>query len=288
MTPAGVPIADDFLARITRIEQAGVLPPVKALHLPPASARGTREGEFCAIELADGAIGLSYVLLGDTLDRLLAAQPQRSLAGVGAARLAAMIGDSDPVRRMLGFAALNAISQRLFARAGYRPPDATDSIGELAPTAGDRVGMVGLFPGLGERIVARGATLTVLELDPRLAGERDGYRVTLDPADLGDCTKVLSTTTLLLNATLDATLAACRGAVSLSMVGPGGGCLPDPLFSRGVTSLGGLAITDGVAFVAALVEGGRWGAHARKYTISRDGYPGFDALLLRAGVAGAG
>lgn len=275
-------IAADFLTCVARIDAADPLPPVRALHLPPPSAHGTREGEFCAIELADGAVGLSYVLLGDTLPALLAWQPRAALAGMSTASLAAALGDADPVRRTLGVAAINAISQRLFARAGYVPPDATDSIGGITPAPGERVGMVGLFPGLAERIVGRGARLVVLELDARLAGERDGYVVTLDPAALDDCTQVMSTTTLLLNNTLEPILARCRSASRLALVGPGGSCLPDPLFTRGVTSLGGLAMTDAPAFLAALVAGRPWGGFTRRYTITRTSYPGLDALLAQS------
>jgi uncharacterized protein (DUF4213/DUF364 family) len=65
------------------------------------------------------------------------------------------------------------------------------------------------------------------------------------------------------------------------MIGPGGGCLPDPLFARGVTALGGTAIVDRDGFVDALSRGQRWGAFARKYCILRDRYPGADALLAR-------
>jgi uncharacterized protein (DUF4213/DUF364 family) len=92
----------------------------------------------------------------------------------------------------------------------------------------------------------------------------------------------LSTTTLMLNDTLDAVVDACRGASALVLVGPGGGCLPDPLFARGVTGLGGTAIVDRDGFVTALARGEPWGTHARKYLIARDGYPGVAALVERA------
>jgi uncharacterized protein (DUF4213/DUF364 family) len=51
--------------------------------------------------------------------------------------------------------------------------------------------------------------------------------------------KVVSTSTLLLNDTLDRMLGHCRNARWFAMVGPGAGCLPDALFARGVTLLGG-------------------------------------------------
>ena len=91
--------------------------------------------------------------------------------------------------------------------------------------------MIGFFPPLIQRVLDAGAQLTVVELRADLVGEREGYWVTQDPAALRRCNKVLSTSTVLLNHTLDAMLAHCAGARRLAMVGPGAGCLPDALFA---------------------------------------------------------
>ena len=278
--------ADELIALVERSLAPLSPPPASALHLPPAFTRGAKDGEFCALELADGSIGLTYALLGDTERALRSGRRALDVAGVPALELASRYRSRDPLDRALGLAAINALSQHLFARAGYAPAAATDSLGLLDPKPGERVGMVGLFPPLTRRILAAGASLVVVELDPGLAGERDGYTVALDHRVLADCDKVLSTTTLMLNDTLDAVVAACRGARALVLVGPGGGCLPDPLFARGVTGLGGTAIVDRDGFVGALTRGEPWGAHARKYLIARDGYPGVAALVERALRAG--
>jgi uncharacterized protein (DUF4213/DUF364 family) len=275
-------VTEELLSVAARAAAAFELPPVRALHLPPEFARGTKDGEFCALELADGSLGLSYVLLDDTVERLLATGPGEGLAGAPALAVAARCRSADPSARALGFAAINAISQHLFRRARYEPPAAADSIGGLDPRPGERIAMVGWFPGLARRIVERGASLVVVELDASFAGEKDGYRVTLDRGELANRDKVLSTTTLLLNGTLEAVLAECAGARAIALVGPGGGFVPDPLFARGVTTVGGTAIRDRDAFVAALAHGRPWGELARKYVIARDSYPGADALIARA------
>lgn len=275
--------ADELLAFVERI--CAVRPParVRALHLPERFARDAKESEFCALELDDGSIGLSYLLLGDTAQRMRAAAPGAGLAGRSVLEIARRLGAEDPVDRCLGLAAINAICQALL----LSPPGVldwtADPLGMLDPRPGDRIGMVGLFGRLAERIVAAGAQLVVVELDPGLAGPRDGYEVTLDRGALAGCDKVLSTTTLVLNDTLDQVLDACRGARSIALVGPGGGFLPDPLFARGVTLLGGSAVVDRDAFVAATVRGEPWGASVGKYCIRREDYPGVGALLSAAG-----
>ena len=61
------------------------------------------------------------------------------------------------LRRTLGFAACNALSRTVMDRMGFAPPRATDSIGGIAPQAGDHVGMVGLFSPLLKQVTAAGA-----------------------------------------------------------------------------------------------------------------------------------
>ena len=184
--------------------------------------------------------------------------------------------------KTLGFAAANALSRCLFDRAGFRPDDSSDSIGHLNPQPGDHIGMIGKFTPLLGRIIDSGARLTIVELKPELAGEHDGYRVTLDAEELSDCSKVVSTSMLLLNDTLDRMIACCHNARCFAMVGPSAGCLPDALFARGVTLLGGSWVKDRDGFTAALRSGESLSDYASKFALTVDAYPGFDALLARA------
>lgn len=276
-------IPADLLSLLERLAALGPLPRVRQLHLPPPAADGTRDGEFCAIELDDGSLGLSFVLLGDTLAQLRDTGAE-SVAGLPALDLARRYAHAQSLQRTLGFAAVNALTRHLFDRAGYEPPPAQGSIGDLDLAPGDHVGMVGLFPPLVKQVLETGARLTVIELRQDLAGLREGWRVSLDPADLAACNKVLSTSTVLLNDTLESILAHCRAAQRVSLIGPGAGCLPDPLFARGVTLLGGSWIVDAPGFKAALAAGTSWSPFARKVAIARDVYPGATALLARLSV----
>ena len=269
-----------FVTLAERIAAGLSHPRVRALHLPPPQAPA-KDAEFCALELDDGSIGFSYVLLDGVAPALWTGAGVPALAGAAAAAVARGYAGRDAVARALGFAAINALSQALFTRAGFSPPPAGDSLAGIAPCAGEHVGMVGLFPPLVAPVLAAGARLTVLELDPALAGERDGYRVTLDPAAIASCDRVVSTCTVLLNDTLDTVLAGCRRARRVAVIGPTAGCVPDPLFERGVDAVGGRRVTDARAFLDAFAAGERWGAFASKYVIARDDYPGAERLLER-------
>lgn len=270
--------ARSYIAQLEGFAARGPLPRMRALHLPPDPEPGAERGEFCALELDDGAIGLSYVLLDDTLAAL---RRSAAVAGGDALALARRYAEGRGAERALGLAAANALTRCLFDRAGFVPPASRDSVGEIDPQPGDTIGMVGYFKPLLPRIAATGARLVVLELRADLVGEQPGWRVTLDAAELQGCNKVIATGTMLLNDTLDATLQHCRGARQLVLVGPSVGCLPDALFARGVTALGGSWITDPRGFVDTLQGGALRNAHARKFTLGADQWPGLPALLGR-------
>jgi uncharacterized protein len=269
-----VTVAADLVACVERACAGKPVPRVRALHLPPPAAHGSKDGEFCALELDGGALGLSYVLLDDALATLRTGRDGIALAGADALDVARWYADDAGSRRTIGFAAVNALSRHVFDKRGFRPPDSPDSIGGIDPQPGERVGMVGLFPPLVKAIVARGAALTVLELRAELAGAHAGWQVTLDPAALAGCRQVLCTSTVLLNDTLDDVLAACRTAQRLVLIGPGAGCLPDALFARGVTALAGAWVEDGPALRDALLRGQPWGRHTRKFLLERGDGPG--------------
>ena len=277
--------AAELVAQLERATAGQPIPSVRALHLPPAEAAASKNGEFCALELDDGALGISYVLLGDTLSRLAAADDLQGIVGMDALQLArefaapvpatgaAAAGHRD-LRRTLGFAAANALSRTVMDRMGFTPPRATDSIGGIAPQADDHIGMVGLFSPLLKQVTAAGAQLTVIELNPDYAGHYDGYRVTLDAGALETCNKVLATSTILLNHTVDAMLKHCRGASRIVLIGPSAGCLPDPLFARGVSVVGGSWVTDRAGFIHALCRGESWSAFAYKFALAPADWPG--------------
>jgi uncharacterized protein (DUF4213/DUF364 family) len=274
--------AAEYLAQLEAFAAQGPMPRVRALHLPPPLDVQDNKGEFCALELEDRSIGLSYVLLDDTLEQLRGQIDSFGLAGTDTLSLARRYASDRGILKTLGFAAANALTRCLYERAGFRPEGSSDSIGHLNPQPGEHIGMIGKFTPLLRRIIDSGARLTIVELKPELAGEHDGYRVTLDAAELADCRKVVSTSTLLLNDTMDRMIDCCRNARWFAMVGPSAGCLPDALFARGVTLLGGSWINDPDGFIAALTGGESLSAHASKFALTADTYPGFGALLARA------
>ena len=253
---------------------------VKRIVLPPQVDQPGKEGEFCAVQLDCGSVGLAFTLLDGTLAALHA---RGADSGRAAMDLVRGYAEGDGAARALGLAAINALTRRLYDRAGFVPDDSVDSFGSLGLKAGDRLGMVGYFTPLIEQARALGIPVTVLELKAELVREEAGLVVTLDPGRLAGCNKIVSTSTLLLNDTFEAVSAAWRGAEAVAIVGPSAGCPPDALFAAGVSAVGAAWVVDAEAFLASVAAGGKWGPTSRKVTLTPQHYPGLDALLAKAG-----
>lgn len=270
-------VCADLLSAFQKLGARTSLPRVRALHAPQNLDGNGKMSAFCAIELEGGAVGLAYVGLDDAHARLkdvcvVGADPLCLIERCVAARGA---------ERSIGMATANALTRWLFDRVGFEPPQSGDSTGGVRVETGVRIGMVGLFKPLLSRVLEAGADLTVLELPPEIPGECEGWRITLNPADLAECPQILCTSTVLLNDTLDEVRAACRAAETFVLIGPGAGCLPDPLFARGVTRLGGSWILDAANVVDALGSGQNWSGYTRKFQLDQKEYPGVQALLDR-------
>lgn len=73
MSPATAPIGTAITLQLNAIAQRWPTPQARRLHVPhPDAAPGEHDAAFCAMELDDGACGLSHVLLGGNLKRALA------------------------------------------------------------------------------------------------------------------------------------------------------------------------------------------------------------------------
>ncbi len=283
------PVAQVLLDQIQTIAQRFAPPPVVRLHIPadrggPDAA--PKDAKFCAIELADGAFGLSYILLGDTLDALTHRRGHADsvpLAGADPLRLARDFAGANPVARAVALAAINALTDSVWRQIGYQPPAARNSLGDVQLARDDHLGMIGFFPPLVRQVQAIGAQLSVLELDEAMVRRQQerfpGLHITLNRAALATCNKVVGTSTMLLNDTLDAMLTAAPQASDFAVIGPSAGAWPDALFDRGVTLMGGTRIRDAAAFRDAMASGESWSAAAAKFAIPSAGWPGWQRLM---------
>ncbi|MDH3377220.1 MAG: DUF364 domain-containing protein [Gammaproteobacteria bacterium] len=252
-------------------------PAIDRVVWPRAKRNPCKSGEFALVVLDDGSAGLFYVWLDDTLERLVGIDPGE-VEGLNPAEYLAAGPRHGLEHRALALGVMNAMSQWLFCAARI-PLSGSGSMGDMAFTSSDKVGMVGLFPSLADRLQQQGTEFVVVEKDTALRDDYPQYTVSMNPQDLLSCTKILITGSTLLNDSLDDVLAHCAGAKRVSVIGPTASCLPDALFRRGVHRVGGSRVVDLDSLLARQVVDQPWGDAVQKYVLDRNHYPGLDRLL---------
>lgn len=275
------PLLREFQAMADTVSTHVRLPPVAEVFVPLAATGAGPGGpnNFGAVVLAGGATGLFFTRLGPVFQETAALVDFRAYRGRPVADLTRNITAESTFQRTLAFGALSAACQHVWRQSNHAFDFTTDPLGLLAVGPGDSVGMVGLFPPLVPVVQRAGAALVVVEKQPDLLEAHPDWEVTLDPARLETCNKVLCTSTTVLNDTMDEVLAYCDPSARVSVVGPTAGYFPDPLFRRGVDVVGGSVVVDAREFQARFSAGQRWGDAVRKYCLQRATYPGFESFV---------
>ena len=67
----------------------------------------------------------------------------------------------------------------------------------------------------------------------------------------------------------------------VTLIGPSGSGLPDALFARGVTAVGGIDFANRDHLLEQLDQAAPWGSAGRKYQLDASTYPGLNMLLDR-------
>ncbi len=268
-------LKDEFEKMVTKLTAKFTLPPISDIFLPPFYKGGQpKDAQFMAISLESGAAGISFVLLPDEKMEQYNTLKLSDFAGKDPQEFALEFGNEDPIKEMISLAAVNAICQHVMRQTRFEVESAVDSLGLLSVSAGDRIGMVGLFSGLVKTITNAGAELMIIEKNERLIKKFPDLPITLDAAKLRTCNKILCTSTTILNNSLDEILTFCSPDAFISIIGPTAGYFPDPLFARGVDVVGGRVIKDGAQFLQLLAEENCWGDATQRICFQKKTYAG--------------
>jgi len=268
-------LKDEFKKMITELATKFTLAPIANIFLPPFYKGGQpKDAQFMAISLEGGAVGVSFVLLPDEKMVEYIALQSSDFVKKNPCEFAFEFGNNDPLKEMISLAAINAICQHVMSETDFAVDDATDSLGLLSVSPGDRVGMVGLFLGLIKTIKKAGAELVVIEKNDQLIQKFPHLPITRDATKLSTCNKILCTSTTILNNSLDEILTHCSPDAFISIIGPTAGYFPDPLFARGVDVVGGRVIKNGAQFLQLLAEGKRWGDATQRTCFQKETYAG--------------
>lgn len=268
-------IYQEFQKVIDQIVANYNVPTISDVFFPPFFKGGQpKEYEFIAIKLEGGACGISFVLLPDEEIKSYEMVARKNFLKVDPISLAGDFGSQDPVKNMVGLAALNAISQHVMKSNQAILDVRSDSLGLLDIEKGQQIGMVGLFRPLIKRVENLGADLIIFEQKEKLISQYPQYNITTDLSLLKECDSVLCTSTTVFNNTLDSVLTHCSPNAFISIIGPTAGYFPDPLFARGVDVVGGTFIKDSESFMQHLRSQTRWGDSTIKFCFEKSKYKG--------------
>ncbi len=221
---------------------------------------------FSGVKLSTGEAGLCFTPVKEIPDAVCCpssgqAMPMSGrLGGRSASAYLDDVSSDNLLKKTLGIATLNALSLRL-TQLGLAPGFEVggDAFDEVPIRPGDKAVVIGaLVPAL-KRFARLGVDYTVLELDSRtLKGSElehfataDRYAEFLPEADV-----VIITGVTLINDTLPELLRYVKPGAQVSLAGPTVSMLPDPLFRRGVTMVGGVVVTDPDRCLDLISEGG--------------------------------
>ncbi len=277
------------------------LPPIREVVLPErmlsVSEARAKHDKFGVVVLQDGSAGFFYRLLDAKADQVEVYRDKaKSLSNSSLTEAATLLESDDAFHRALALGAINAATHALLRASGFQLPEKTiNTAAATAPASPQQansssheqsnIGMVGFFRQQVEALRAQGFRVVVLELNPAFHTEQPDLLVSNELTSLDSCERIFCTASTLINNTLERLLAHFSALTSpphIEVVGPSAGCFPDVLFNRGATIVGGSVITDTEKTCERIRQGKPWLDAARKFSLSKEEYPGIDNLLLRA------
>ena len=166
------------------------------------------------------------------------------------------------LRKTLGIATLNALSSLIWELeppTEYTVEMGKDAFDELDVTKYEKTVVIGALVPMLKRLISAERDFRVLEQDSRTLKERElPYYVPADAAPdyIPDADLLVITGVTILNDTLPSILAMAKPNAEILVTGPTASMLPEPLFSKGVTMAGGIAVTKADEVLDILSEGG--------------------------------
>ena len=204
---------------------------------------------YSAVLLDNGQLGIAYTFLDGLSGGCAVYSGPRPLAGMPAPELLALLDSNNALESALALACANAL---------INTPDKAYSEGasitQLDFSADDRVGMIGHFAPIVDKIAPQVDTIEIFE---RVARPGDSIRG-FDEAEevLPQCNIALITSTSIINNSIEQILpwvTQCREVVMLGTSTP---MSAEAFTDTPVTLLSGIVVEDTAAVLQAVSEGG--------------------------------
>ncbi|HIT90214.1 MAG TPA: DUF364 domain-containing protein [Candidatus Merdenecus merdavium] len=223
---------------------------------------------FSGVKLSTGHGGLCFTPIKEMPEAVCCPSSARAMPLSGRLKgrsVLAYLDDvksSNPLKRTLGIAALNALSTYywdLYPPKNYEIIMGEDAFDRIDVSKYKKSVVVGALVPMLKKLTKAGADYKVLEMDNRtLKGDELLHYA---PADDGkkyvpDADLLVITGVTILNNTLPDLLKMAKDDAHIIVTGPTASMIPDAFFERGVTLLGGIIVTKPDELLDLISEGG--------------------------------
>lgn len=222
---------------------------------------------YTGVKLSSGHAGLAYTPIHELPEAICCPKAQARMPQAGELlkldikTLMDYALEENPLRAAIGVATLNALSAILLEEKAcpYKLAGLGDVLDLVEIRKEDTVGMIGAFPPFIKRLKDACGKLHVFEKNPWLAkevGMEELQPESLAREILPHCDVLLITGVTLVNHTLEPILKWSTRARETVLVGPTASLYPEPLFQKGVTTIGGIRIKDADKVMEIISQGG--------------------------------
>ncbi len=251
---------------------------------------------YTGVKLSSGHAGLAYTPIHELPEAICcpkahARMPQAGeLLKLDIKTLMDYSLEENPLRAAIGVATLNALSAILLGEKDcpYKPAGLGDVLDLVEIRKEDTVGMIGAFPPFIKRLKETCQKLHVFEKNPWLAkevGMEELQPESLARDILPHCNVLIITGVTLVNHTLEPILKWSTRAREMVLVGPTASLYPEPLFQKGVTTIGGIRINDADKVMEIISQGGSgydlFEKYADRMVFKRDVTASFQPVIAR-------
>lgn len=223
---------------------------------------------FTGVKLSNGIGGICFTPIKTIPEAVCCPSSAKAmpssgkLKGTPVTELMGAMYEGNFLRKAIGIAVLNALSQTCWQKNPLREYEIQNSVDALEvveiPEDAD-VAVVGALVPFIKKLKKRGKHFTILEMDPSTLKQDEmpfyihGSKAAeiVPKADL-----LVITGTTLINDTLDGLLGLAKPEAQIVIVGPTASLLPDAFFKRGVDIIGGISVTNPDELLNLLAEAG--------------------------------
>jgi len=211
---------------------------------------------YTGVMLDDGNAGVCHTLSSE-LFCCRRIERAGKLAGSPALELIELANSWRLGEAVIGVATINALSQVVLENEAerYSFVEDVDCIDQIEIGMDDTVVLVGYIRPFISKIRGRAKNLYILERN-RGVEEKDVLPDTACGDIVPTADVVIITGTAIINGTVDRLLELSKDAREICLVGPTASMIPDPLFKRGATIIGGVKVTNAQRLLQIISEGG--------------------------------